>query len=1063
MLQSIPTEAKLIGAMVLVIVLTILGWINIAVYESQDELVQEMFIEQNNIYIQQLPLRAQNYYETYDNVTFKALRENISIIEQTIEGITEGGTFERNQHTYELEPIKGKEVQQHINAFNREFKQHKEQLQKLVASNITQSETGNALIKLKSNAALALNFLAENNERLVVLNNRIGDSVYRFVESGRNRTRLILFLVILGIISSAIYGIYLFRVIYMQRLHDTLKDASSAVQLTNRKQVTNPNAIQELQLLLRTIMEGVNEATNFARSIGEGQLNKTLSESVEKGDLGSALLEMRDKLISFSEEERRQTWFNNGIAEVAQILNSHKLEEIESLSFSFLKFIVKYLNLNQGAVFLRESEQNDLFTMQACYAFDKKKFLSKTIRVGEGLIGQCIAEESTTYTEKVPEQYVHITSGLGTAPPRVLLIVPIKEQTNLYGAIELASFHPITPHEIEFVEAACGRFASIMATLQVSLNTQRLLNETQRVNQELQEKEEEMKQNALQLENTQKILNDKLAELESETNLSRNIIDAINKTSATVEFDLEGNILEVNEMYLSIMGYTRKELVGSNERALVPQEELDTNRYQLLWNSLQRGSFISGEYKRVNKFGKEIWLNGTYNPIFDVEGTPYKIIQIAQFTTEEKEKDLDYTSKINAISNSFPMIDLDTDEKIISGNATFASFLGYKRKDFRNRTLTAFLQLEERQHFQEIWDDVLSGKMLSETLRFETSTHEERYCIVNMNPIYNLSGKIYKVLVILIDITAQKKLEISLTKNKEELSHTVSELEVVQQYLNSQKLELETRIRMLDQAAFIFEIDLHQNISAANKALCAKLATTRTQLVHKPFIEIVDHPRYSRPINELFKAFENEAVYREIIPYHSFDGKVWWGDTTIARMLDNYGKITRYIGITFDITQQIEQEQALRESLVVEKAKNALLHMQRHDSEKALQTLLEKLDVEDNGKEVNVEALAQNDLLPTLLLNNQGQIITLNELASNLFSYQPAYAHTAQGELTQWVTLKNGAEKDSIAKILQEGRLMEESIILHKNDGKEDFRGMFIPIFSNKESDSRTLLVLTKA
>ncbi len=1061
MLQSIRTELKIVGIMVLIIILTVLGWITLLVYEAQDSNIQNIFIEQNNINIQKLPLNAKNYYENYDNSSFKILRNNISEIEKTVAVIKEGGSFEYNQKKYELSRINGREVQQHINAFTREFKTHKDQLQKLVANNLSQGQNDTALIKLKSNAALALDFLADNNEKLIVLNNRIGNSANDFINAERNRTRFILFIDILLIISLAIIGIFMFKVKYLDVVQQMVESSSTKIATSKTENIDNADSLTSIKTILEGAIEGMEDATNFARKIGEGDFSYNLKSSLKNDQLGYALVEMRQKLLSFSEEERRQTWLNNGIAEVTNLLGSHKLEDIEGLSLDFLHYLIKYLNINQGAVFIRSDANSETFDLKACYAFDKKKFVKGQIKTGEGLIGQAIAEESTAYTERVPENYVNITSGLGTATPTVLLIVPIKDKEYVYGAVEFASFNKIQAFEIALIEDACQRFAGILSNLQISINTQNLLNETQRVNQELQHKEEQMRANALQLEKTQKTLNDKLVELESETNLSRNIVEAINKTSATIEFDLDGNILEVNDMYLSIMGYSKDHLIGTNERLLVPDEELDTSRYDLLWNSIKQGSFISGEYKRVSKQGKEIWLNGTYNPIFDVHGTPYKVIQIAQFTTEEKEKDLDYTSKINAISSSYPLIDLDIESKVLSGNATFSEYVGFKRKEFRNRSFHTFLQLSENEHFNQIWKQIINGNVASEVLKFETKEKAEKYALANFNPIYNLSGKIYKVLVILIDITEQKQLEISLTKNKEDLSHTVSELEIVQSHLNTQKQELEVRMRMLNSAAFIFETDLAHEFTSVNKLMCDKLATTRTQLIYKPLSQII-HPELGHQVFEsIFTQLEQRVVYRETVPFISFDGTIWWGDTTIAKLQDGNRKTVRFLGIVFDVTQQVQQATSLKESLMLEKAKNAMLKTQKGSSEDALGMLLEQLNIGEGEQSIDTDKVAENQLLPTILIDNNGKIMKLNALAANTLKGPSKQLIKPESNLFEWIEAPNKGIAEFLS-LLNDGLLIEQTINIKHDDNKLPFKGVFIPIFSSEKSKSRTLVILTE-
>jgi PAS domain S-box-containing protein len=236
------------------------------------------------------------------------------------------------------------------------------------------------------------------------------------------------------------------------------------------------------------------------------------------------------------------------------------------------------------------------------------------------------------------------------------------------------------------------------------------------------------------------------------------VLEAINKTNAVVEFDMQGNVLEVNDMYLAVIGYSRDELIGQNEKILLLKESGEQKRHSMIWDSLRSGSFMSGEYKRISKSGKEVWLNGTYNPIFDLQGHPMKVMQLAQFTTEEKERDLDLSSKLQALSEVFPLLDLDITGVIKRFNNVFLHHLGFTQRPSRN---TTFIQLVHSQYQPENWEELWAtwieeGTAQSLTLAFEVQESAIiRYYNVNFHPIRNLSGKIYKVMVLMAEISQQ--------------------------------------------------------------------------------------------------------------------------------------------------------------------------------------------------------------------------------------------------------------------------------------------------------------------
>jgi PAS domain S-box-containing protein len=115
-----------------------------------------------------------------------------------------------------------------------------------------------------------------------------------------------------------------------------------------------------------------------------------------------------------------------------------------------------------------------------------------------------------------------------------------------------------------------------------------------------------------------------------------NHVNAIDTSNASIEFDLEGNILSVNKNFLEIMGYDEADLLGRHHRLLVDPAYSESKAYDLFWSNLRKGIYQKGEFIRLSKNGKLIWLLGSYNPILDILGKPYKILKIATDITLTK-------------------------------------------------------------------------------------------------------------------------------------------------------------------------------------------------------------------------------------------------------------------------------------------------------------------------------------------------------------------------------------------------------------------------------------------
>lgn len=106
-------------------------------------------------------------------------------------------------------------------------------------------------------------------------------------------------------------------------------------------------------------------------------------------------------------------------------------------------------------------------------------------------------------------------------------------------------------------------------------------------------------------------------------------VNAISRSQAVIEFDLAGNIQNANENFLGAVGYSLDEIKGKHHRMFMDPEEANSAAYQQFWDTLARGEFQAGEYKRLGKGGNEIWIQASYNPIMDMNGNPYKVVKFA--------------------------------------------------------------------------------------------------------------------------------------------------------------------------------------------------------------------------------------------------------------------------------------------------------------------------------------------------------------------------------------------------------------------------------------------------
>ncbi|HEY0655846.1 MAG TPA: cache domain-containing protein [Chryseosolibacter sp.] len=300
-------------------------------------------------------------------------------------------------------------------------------------------------------------------------------------------------------------------------IRDKLKALGMGHQVEELK-VTRKDEVGEMTQSLNMVVTGLRSYTAFAKDIGQGNLTREFTPLSAEDMLGNELLQMRSNLKAASDEKNIRDWFNEGLAKLADVLRKNN-NDTQTLADEILKALITYLKVNQGGLFLhhpangREAGYLELISM---YAYDRKRYTSKRIDLGEGLIGQCVLERATHYLKVIPQNYITITSGLGGAQPGSVLIVPLIHNSIVYGAIEMASFNEMLPHEIEFVEKVAESIASTIATVQVNENTRKLLEHSQQMSEELKAQEEELRQNQEELQATQEQMQRRQLELEQE-------------------------------------------------------------------------------------------------------------------------------------------------------------------------------------------------------------------------------------------------------------------------------------------------------------------------------------------------------------------------------------------------------------------------------------------------------------------------------------------------------------------------------------------------------------------
>jgi GAF domain-containing protein len=270
------------------------------------------------------------------------------------------------------------------------------------------------------------------------------------------------------------------------------------------------NEIGEIALSINNTIENLKDATEFVSAIGKGNLTISYKESFDRNytqgnnKLADSLIEMQMKLREMNEEEQKRQWANEGLTRFVDILRSSN-DNLHELGDKIISGLVQYTKSNQGALYILndEDEANKYLELISLFAFDTKKHEQQRVKPGQGILGQTFLEKETTYLTDLPEEYIRITSGLGGAKPKCILVVPLKVDTDVYGLVELASFDEMQSHEIKFVEKLGETIASTLGNVRAAQKNKHLIEQFQQQTEEMRAQEEEMRQNMEELQATQ--------------------------------------------------------------------------------------------------------------------------------------------------------------------------------------------------------------------------------------------------------------------------------------------------------------------------------------------------------------------------------------------------------------------------------------------------------------------------------------------------------------------------------------------------------------------------------
>ncbi|WP_066782040.1 methyl-accepting chemotaxis protein [Sphingomonas sp. CCH5-D11] len=304
------------------------------------------------------------------------------------------------------------------------------------------------------------------------------------------------------------------------------------------------------------------------------------------------------------------------------------------------------------------------------------------------------------------------------------------------------------------------------------------------------------------------------------SNDSQSAWQAVCRSQAVIEFELDGTIIWANDLFLSATGYALHEIVGQHHRIFCADDYSASPSYKAFWAKLGRGEFDTGEYKRRGKNGREVWLQATYNPVFDGEGRPRRVLKIAADVTEAKLSTAETNGKIDAIDRSQATIEFALNGTILTANDNFLAIFGYRAADLvgRHHNMLCDAELVQSSDYRQFWERLGRGEFDAGRYRRRDRAGREVWIQATYNPILDADGRPRKIVKIASDITREMSLE-------QEVMSRLADCERIRCELEARGVELQVTLeQMAAIVSTINNIASQTNLLALNAAIEAARA-----------------------------------------------------------------------------------------------------------------------------------------------------------------------------------------------------------------------------------------------